>query len=69
MTGAAIFVGSVLLILMAGRMLHLRVVLCRVLLRGGSAVRLMLALLCGDGMAVASQRLHADRNSQRIAAE
>lgn len=50
-------------------MLHFRVVLCKVLLRGRSAVRLVLALLCDNGRAVASQRLHADRNSQSIAAE
>jgi len=69
MAGAAIFVASILLIMMAGRLIRLRVELRMVLLHGRSTAFVRLVLLRDSGMTVAGHRLHDDRNSQRIAAE
>lgn len=69
MAGAAIFIASILPIMMAGRLIRLRVELRMVLLHGRSTAFVRLVLLRDSGMAVAGHRLHGDRNSQRIAAE
>lgn len=69
MAGAAIFIARTLLIMMAGRLIRLRVGLRMVLPHGRSAALVRLALLRDSGMTVAGHRLHGDRNSQRIAAE
>ena len=69
MAGAAIFVARILLIMMAGRLIRLRVELRMVLLHGRSTAFVRLVLLRDSGMAVAGHRLHGDRSSQRIAAE
>lgn len=69
MAGAAIVAARILLIMMAGRMIRLRVELRMMLLHGRSTALVRFALLRDSGMTVAGHRLHGDRNSQRIAAE
>lgn len=69
MAGAAIVAARILLIMMAGRMIRLRVELRMMLLHGRSTALVRFTLLRDSGMTVAGHRLHDDRNSQRIAAE
>ena len=67
MADASASAARVLLVMMAGRL----ILICTRLevLRSGDMMHAMLVLLDSGSMAITGHRLHANRNSQHIAAE